>query len=267
MAAQSTVVEDGVRGVRIEVLVEGNGPDVVLVPSAMRGASDFAMLQAALANAGYRTLAVNPRGAGASTGPFEDITLRDVADDIALVVEDLCDGPVHLVGHALGNTVVRATATYRPEVARSVVVMPCGGHDLGRHPVPPEVTGAVGRCHDETLSVEERLEALRIAFFAAGHDASVWLDGWWPGSAGIGAALARTDPQEWWRGGVTPILIIQPMNDAMAIPAVGREAAAAMGERAEYVEVEECGHAILPEQPEIIAQHVIGFLRAQPPGL
>ena len=30
------------------------------------------------------------------------------------------------------------------------------------------------------------------------------------------------------------------------------------------VEVERCGHAILPEQPEAIARHVIAFLRAHP---
>jgi pimeloyl-ACP methyl ester carboxylesterase len=262
VARSVELIEDGGRGVRIEVLVEGDGPDVVLVPSAMRGAADFARLQADLARAGYRSLAVNPRNAGRSSGPLDDLTLRDVADDIALVVERLCDGPAHLVGHALGNICVRAAASFRPEIARSVTVMPCGGHDLASSPPDPEVVAAVGRCHEEHLSEEERLEALRVAFFAPGNDPSVWLDGWWPESRGIAGAIGRTDAELWWRAGDAPLLVVQPMNDAMCAPEVGQAAAAAIGERARYVEVENCGHAILPEQPEAIARHVIGFLHS-----
>jgi pimeloyl-ACP methyl ester carboxylesterase len=263
MAAESTVIDDEDRAVRLEVLVQGAGEPVVLVPSALRGAADFAYLQTALATAGYRSLALNPRGAGRSTPPAADITLRDLADDVALVVHRLGNGRAHLVGHALGNILVRAAASYRPEVVATVAVMPCGGHSLGAHPVPPEVLAAFPRCHDETLSRADRLEALQIAFFAPGNDASSWLEGWWPESS-FGAVVTQTDPEEWWRAGRAPILIIQPLHDAMAPLAVGREAATALGSRATYVEVPQCGHAILPEQPDAIAAHVIGFLRGHP---
>ncbi len=260
---ESTILEDANRAVVLEVLVDGAGPDVILVPSAMRGAADFAAVQAALRHAGYRSIAVNPRGAGRSAGELDGLTLPDIADDLAFVVGELCAGPAHLVGHALGNILVRATASYRPEVAASVSVMPCGGHDLQAHPVAPDVVAAVSRCHDETLSRNERLAALELAFFAPGNDASVWLDGWWPGASGIAAALGRTDPEEWWRAGTVPILIIQPLQDAMAAPEVGRQAATALGRRATYREVANCGHAILPEQPDAIARHLIEFLRTQ----
>lgn len=263
MPASIELIEDPRRGVRLEVLVEGEGPEVVLVPSAMRGAADFAHLQAALTAAGYRSLAMNPRNSGRSRGPLDRLTLEDVADDIALIVERLCAGrPVHLVGHALGNICVRAAASFRPEIVRSVTVMPCGGHDLNSRPVTPEVVAAVARCHDAHLPEAERLDALRIAFFAPGNDPAIWLDGWWPESAGIAGAIARTDAEQWWRAGGAPLLIVQPMNDAMAAPETGRKAAAAIGERARYVEVDHCGHAILPEQPEAIARHLIDFLKS-----
>ena len=169
----------------------------------------------------------------------------------------------HLVGHALGNIVVRATASYRPEVVATVTVMPCGGHDLGAHPVAPEVIAAFGRCHDRSLPDDERLEALRVAFFAPGNDPSSWLDGWWPRFDVRGRGL-DADPEEWWRAGTAPILIVQPTEDAMAPTEAGREAAAAFGDRATYVEVAHCGHAILPEQPDVIAAHLTEFLRAHP---
>ncbi len=78
----------------------------------------------------------------------------------------------------------------------------------------------------------------------------------------MSAAARRADPEEWWRAGNAPLLVIQPLNDAMASPAVGREVAAALGDRVTYVEVPDCGHAILPEQPALIAEHIVQFLRA-----
>jgi pimeloyl-ACP methyl ester carboxylesterase len=256
------LVADPARGVRLEVLVEGYGDDVVLVPSALRGGADFAALQAALADAGFRSLALNPRGVGKSRGPLDGIQLRDLAADVARVVDALCEGPAHLVGHAQGNAIVRATASYHPEVARTVAVMPCGGHDLDARPLPPEVMAAFERCHDASLSDEERLDAMRVAFFAPGNDPRPWLEGWWPESGGNSMALLGSDPEEWWRAGTVPLLILHPLDDAMIGPETGREAAAALGERATYVELARCGHAILPEQPDAVAEHLIRFLRA-----
>lgn len=258
----SILIADAERGVTLEAIVAGEGPDVVLLASAMRGAADFAMLQDELARAGFRSIAINMRGAGRSTGPSGFI-FRDIADDVAAVIEELCGGPVHLVGHALGNIVARGTASYRPEMVRSVIVLPCGGHNLGEWPVSDEVIQAMGRCHDETLTEMERCEALSTAFFAPGNDPACWLDGWWPGSIGISQAALAVDPEEWWRGGDGPILIVQPLEDPMSPRQSGVDAAAALGERATYVEIPHCGHAILPEQPELVAEAVIGFLRRQ----
>jgi hypothetical protein len=88
--------------------------------------------------------------------------------------------------------------------------MPCGGHNLAAHPVPPAVLQHFARCHDASLSDSERLESLRVAFFAPGNDPSVWLDGWWPSAAPISAAVQKSDPETWFRAGAAPLLILQP---------------------------------------------------------
>ena len=259
----SILVEDKGRGVIIEAEVRGEGPDVILLASAMRGAADFAEVQKGLAEAGFRTIALNMRGVGRSIGAGDDLTLRYIADDVAAVISALCKGPAHVVGHALGNIIARATASYRPEMVRSVTVMPCGGHNLGSFPVSDHVLRHFSRCHQPDLSEAERRESLSIAFFAPNNDPGPWLEGWWPQAAGISAAALKADPEEWWRAGDKPVLILHPLDDAMAPPAQGLAAKAAFGTRAHYVEIPGCGHAILPERPRLVVQEIATFLRAQ----
>jgi pimeloyl-ACP methyl ester carboxylesterase len=248
-------------GVRLQVRIYGPDPRLVLLPSANRGAEDFDHLGGLLAEAGHASVAVNPRGIAGSTGPLDALTMRDLADDVAGVAERLAGGPVHVVGHALGNTVARATATYRPGEVRSLCLLACGGHDLERHQPSPPVMAAFGRCFDLSLNESERVAALQTTFFAAGNDPRPWLDGWWPEGRHIGEAMRRSDWREWWRGGDAPVLIVQPVEDMMGPLAVGRELALALDRRARYVEIPHCGHAILPEQPEVVAETLVAFLR------
>jgi pimeloyl-ACP methyl ester carboxylesterase len=111
------------------------------------------------------------------------------------------------------------------------------------------------------LPDEERIESLQIAFFAPSNDPRPWLTGWWPDLLGPASILKRTDPGEWWQGGCAPILIMQPLNDTLCPPRVGRDLAAALDGRARYVELANCGHAILPEQPSAVSEHLICFLQ------
>ncbi len=236
------------------------GGAYILLASALRSAADFAEVQGMFAKAGFRTLALNMRDIGRSSGPVSDLKLRDLADDIAMVIAKLCQGPGHLVGHALGNIMARATASYRPEVVRTVTVMPCGGHNLGSFPVSDHVLYHFARCHQMELSEQDRRESLSVAFFAPGNDPGTWLQGWWPQAGNISSAALTTDAEEWWRAGDKPVLILHPLADAMAPPAQGLAARDAFGERAQYVEIPDCGHAILPEQPALVVQTIAAFL-------
>jgi pimeloyl-ACP methyl ester carboxylesterase len=60
------------------------------------------------------------------------------------------------------------------------------------------------------------------------------------------------------------MLVLQPLEDAMAPRQVGLDVLAALDDRVTYVEVPRCGHAILPEQPDVVAASLVAFLRAHP---
>ena len=66
---------------RLEVLAQGKGPTIVLLPSLGRGATDFDDIAGRLAGAGFRVLRPEPRGIGQSTGPWQGIKLEDLAAD------------------------------------------------------------------------------------------------------------------------------------------------------------------------------------------
>src|SRR5437660_285133 len=95
------------RDVQIEVIVEGQGPAVVLLPSLARDSDDYDSVAAGLSAAGLRVLRPKPRGIGASIGPMTNITLHDFAHDIAEVIKQHGDARAVVVGHAYGNWVAR----------------------------------------------------------------------------------------------------------------------------------------------------------------
>jgi pimeloyl-ACP methyl ester carboxylesterase len=261
MPTSQFVVTDG-RGVALEVALTGEHPSVVLLPSARRGLADFDGLAGALLEGGFASVAVNMRGVGRSTAPTGDLTLRDVADDVAGVIGHFGGEPMHLVGHALGNVFARATAAYRPEVVRSVSLLACGGHETSHVQPSPDVIEHFERCGDGALPDWQRLESLQVVFFAPGNDPSSWLEGWWP-AADVRGVFETTDPAEWATAGRSDVLILQPLQDRLCPPEIGRDLARRLGPRGRYVEVPDCGHAILPEQPELVARQLLAFLSGQ----
>ncbi|MGH7025263.1 MAG: alpha/beta fold hydrolase [Caulobacteraceae bacterium] len=245
----------------IVVRIMGEGPTVALVPSWARGASDFDPLARALADAGYRALAVNPRGIEGSAGPMEGLTTWDAADDVAAAVEALGGAPAFVLGHAGGNRVARALATRRPELVRGVILLAAGG--LHRDEAKFSLFAR------ETMFAEPSREAFtRVmhasGFFAAASDPSIWLDGWWRATAKPQSEANRAvDPKKWWAGGGKPMLVIQGLEDGIAPPANGRDLASLYPDRVRLVEIENAGHALLPEQPGAIARAVIEWLDEQ----
>lgn len=240
--------------VSLEVLVRGQGPLVVLIASLGRGAEDFDDLAARLATNGYRTAAINPRGIGDSTGPAAR-TLQDYAADAAHVVRSLSpEAPAILVGHAFGNRVARATAAFAPGQVSGLVLLACGG----QAPIPPAAATALRDVFDESLSAEAHMAAVQTAFFAPGNDPAVWSDGWYPAVAlAQQTALHATPLQSWSGGGTVDIYIVQAEADVIAPPANAEALRAAYPDRVTVATLPNAGHAILPEQPERLAELVL----------
>jgi pimeloyl-ACP methyl ester carboxylesterase len=253
--------------IQIEVIAEGRGPLVVMLPSRGRGAEDFDGLASTIAKAGFRVLRPEARGAAMSLGPMQNLTLHDLAHDVAAVIRYAGFGaPAVIVGHAFGSWVGRMTAIDHPEFVRGVVMVAgaAKAYPAG-FPAAKELSEAVRISGDVMLPANQRLKYLRLAFFAPSSEASIWLGGWHPAANEMQAAAGRATPQsEWWSGGTVPLLDLQAELDPFKPRAFMNEMRDEFGERATVVVIPNASHALIPEQPEAVADAVLDWIRKLP---
>lgn len=252
-----SIIENG--ATRIEVLAQGEGPRIVLLPSLGRGATDFDVIAERLAAAGFRALRPQPRGIGQSTGATEGIDLHDYAADIAAVIEHDGGGPAFIAGHAFGNRIARMLATDRPDLVAGVALIAA---NVGIAPSPPKVRAAIRASANPTLPDDERLHALRFAFFAPGNDPRSWLAGWHPEVlAAQRIAGDRTSREEDYAAGRAPVLYLQPDHDPLAHAEDAETYRRALGDRVTIVVIRNCSHAAVAEQPDAISDALVAFAR------
>jgi len=73
------------------------------------------------------------------------------------------------------------------------------------------------------------------------------------------------DDESWHCAGGVPMLIIQPMQDRIAPIENAYALRDKCPQEVEIVEVQNAGHALLPEQPEAVAKAVLDFLAKHHP--
>lgn len=242
----------------LEVVVDGAGPAVVLLPSLGRDSYEFDPIATELENQGFMSLRPQPRGVGTSRGPLEGLDLHDLAGDVAAVLQHFDAAPAVLAGHAFGHYVARVLAADRPELVRGVAVLAAGSRNF-----PSSLTERVAKCSDLSLPDAERVEHLRSVFFAEGNDPTVWLDGWWPEAiTSQRAAMAATDKESWWTVAPSPLLDLQAGSDVFRPAETRDELVNEFGEGLVTTAlIPGCGHALIPEAPHEVARALVDWIR------
>ena len=247
-------------GAVIEFLAEGSGDHVVLVPGLGLDVSYFADLSRRLARAGFCAIAVNPRGAGASTGSSDGLTLHTLAADVAAVMDGLPVRPAHLVGHGFGNRVARCLVTDRPDLVRSIILL--GG--AGDFEPTAEVVRALRSRGRPDATESECLDYVRFA--VADPSAArriLHATTRWPtvavAQSSASRAMLPTDLR--WDASRAPILVVQGLADPISPPHLGYALRDQLGDRVRVADVPDAGHMIFQEQPDAVAEAMISFLR------
>ena len=186
--------------------------------------------------------------AGRSVGPYVFLTSLFGTHMTAFAV-------LGSAGHAFGNWIARMTATRHPELVRGVALLAAAQRDF-----PRRLRDTIDRIMDATRPESARLADLQDAFFAPGHDARAWLEGWHPQVAHAQREAARASPaQAWWSAGGVPLLDVQADNDPFAPRSGAHLLQEELGPRVSIALIEDAGHALLPEQPAAVADVLAAF--------
>ncbi len=184
--------------------------------------------------------------------------MHDLAAEVRRVMNERGIDSAHVIGHAFGNRLSRMFTTDHPDRVATLILLAAGGYV----PIAPEIDHSLLSCFDESLVRSEHLEHVRRAFFADGNDPSVWSGGWMPTVARYQrGAVLRTDRTLWWDAVAPRVLVVQALEDVIAVPENGRHYVADHGDCATLVEISGAGHAMLPERPDEIAAAVLDFLQ------
>ena len=247
--------------VTIEVIAEGRGPLIILLPSLGRDSEEFDPVATRLAKAGFRVLRPQPRGYGRSSGPMTNVNLHDLARDVATVIEHENAGRAILAGHAFGHFVAKMTAVDFPNMVRAVILI-----GAAQKTPDPEVQRSVAIATDPLQPEAERLKHLRRVFFAPGNDPRSWLTGFHKEVRGVEIIARDTTPQkEYWSCGTAPILDIQGGNDPYRPKSSSDELVREFGAaRVSVVVIPHAAHAIIVEQPRAVADAIIKYSRRIP---
>ncbi|HYZ21863.1 MAG TPA: alpha/beta hydrolase [Rhodopila sp.] len=254
-------------GVSIDVIVDepesgqresGAAEPLVLLPSSSRDSEDFDDIAERFVAEGFRVLRPQPRGMCGSTGPLDGLTLHDYARDVAEVIRRLDAAPAFVLGHAFGQWVGRCVAADHPHLVKGVILAAAAAKSAN-----PALREELAKCSDTSLPDDVRLNALRVAFFAPGHDPTPWLGNWHPkASRAQRAASAATRQEDWWGAGSAPVLDLQAELDPWR-PAATREGIRQdLGaDRVSVVVIPGASHALIPEQPLAVVRAVRDWTR------
>jgi pimeloyl-ACP methyl ester carboxylesterase len=112
-------------GVTLRVVVEGEGPAVLLSHGFPELGYSWRHQVKPLVDAGYRVIVPDQRGYGGSSRPeaIEDYDIVHLTDDLAGILDALGEDRAVMVGHDWGSFVVSHMAMMRPERTSGVVNM------------------------------------------------------------------------------------------------------------------------------------------------
>ncbi|WP_025272728.1 alpha/beta fold hydrolase [Haloglycomyces albus] len=110
-------------GLRFHVAEAGSGPLILLLHGFPEFWGTWTHQIPALANAGYRVVAADLRGYGASDKPPRGYDAYTMAADIVGLVRALGERQAHVVGHDLGGILAFAAASFHPQQFQSLTIV------------------------------------------------------------------------------------------------------------------------------------------------
>ncbi len=152
-ATESTPAKSGhieANGVNYYYEIHGQGEPLLVLHGGLGSIDMFGPVLPALAE-GRQVIAVDLHGHGRTALGDRKISLQDMGDDMAVIVQQLGHAQVDALGYSLGGGVAFRLAVQHPEVVRRLVIISAGFSTDGFHPEMRPMQGQVGAAMAESM--------------------------------------------------------------------------------------------------------------------
>jgi pimeloyl-ACP methyl ester carboxylesterase len=249
----------------------GSGPLVVMVPGIGDVRGEYRLLAPKIAAAGYRVVTMDLRGHGQSSTGFSDHRASAIGGDVVALVRALNAGPATLVGASMGAAAVAWAAAEAPDAVSGVVAIGPFVRDI-----PPK----------SAFAGWAQKAAIKLAFSGPW---SVWAWGKFYGSLhgrkpadydSYAAALTKSMAEPGRMAALRAMLVASKADVEARLHEVRAPSLTIMGTvdpdfadpkveadtvarllRGRAVMVDGAGHYPHVEQPELVGDAILGFMR------
>ena len=255
-----------INGIEIHVEEAGSGPPVVFSHGLLWSGRMFQAQSAALEGK-YRCIRYDHRGQGRSSsapGPYD---MDQLADDAAVLIEQLNAGPCHFVGLSMGGFVGLRLALGRPDLLRWLTLIESAGDAeprlnipkykamslvarlFGYRPLLPAVMRIMfGKTFlkDRSLEIRRDQEAQLLALDPARVDLA------------LASVTGRRPVMDRLANIRTPTQVVQGTEDAAIVPERAKKTCNAIP-GARWVPIDHAGHTSSVEEPAAVTAALESF--------
>lgn len=213
----------------------------------------------------HRVICPDTRGHGRSEIPSDNLTLSELAEDAARLLDELCDGPVVWVGISMGGMIGQELALHHPGKVRALVLANTSSHypDANRRGIDERISAieAGGMTAVSGTAVQRFFSpAFHVAQPAAVARAQRLLEACDPdGYRACAAAVRDVHTADRLSQIQAPTLVIASTQDESTPPAMVQAVAGGIA-GARLVTLHGCAHLSALEQPEAFAAALQGFI-------
>jgi pimeloyl-ACP methyl ester carboxylesterase len=259
-------------GIDVYYEAQGNGEPVLLIAGFGCDHTHWARVARTLAGR-FRVVAFDNRGVGRTTGGETLVSIRQMADDAARLIDALDLGPCHVAGHSMGGLVAQELALAHPEQIRSLMLLSSCARNDARGKAIVESWGDLPRQVDALTATKLILPWIYTrAFFARPGAIEQVIEhilaNPFPPSVDVihrqSRAIVPCDTSDRLGAIACPTLVLVGSQDILLPVAFSEELARGI-RGAELVVLEKTGHGLLIESPDAVAAAMLDFLSRQQP--
>jgi 3-oxoadipate enol-lactonase len=255
-------------GIEIFYQVSGSGEPLLLIAGFTCDHLIWSRVVPAL-SAHYRVVVFDNRGVGRTTGALDSMSVRQLAEDAAGLLDALGLGSAHVAGHSMGGIIAQELALAHPEQVQTLMLLSSCARLDARGRAIIESWGDLPERLDPETSARLILPWMYTdAFFSTPGAveesiAQMMANPYPPSAAAIYAqsrATSAADTSDRLNRLAMPTLVLVGREDIL-LPVAFSEQLSRNIRSAELVTLDETGHGLLIESPHAVTTALLEFLR------